>query len=130
MRAKNPLLPAAAGLGILLASAGGVLALRGAEPGALAGVALGAGLGAAGAVLEALLVVRALSMPRSHALRVVIGGFGIRLAVLACGLLLLRDGSFADPASFALSFVGGFLAGIPAVAAAASASGARRETAP
>jgi len=125
MTPRKTLLPAGISALALAATAAGVILLRGAEPPALRGLALGAGLGAVGAVFEAVLVVRGLALPRGHALRVVIAGFGIRLAVLATGAILLRDGAFADPAAFAVSFVGAFLAGVPVLAAAAAAPGTR-----
>ena len=123
MSARATVLPVLAGLAILAGACTGVLVLRGSGDEALRGAALGAGLGAAGIALEAFLLVRALALPRGQALRIVTAGFGIRMAVLACGALLLRDGSFADPASFALAFVGGFIAGIPVVGSIASTGG-------
>jgi len=113
-------LASVAGLGILAATAASVLILVGRGPGVPLGVALGAGLGAAGIVLEAGLLVRALALPRGQALGIVTAGFAVRLAVLACGALLLRKSGVADPSAFAMAFVGGFFAGIPVVAVVSS----------
>ena len=113
-------LSAVAGLVLLAATAAGALCLCGTGGASVRGVLLGGGIGASGAVLEAFLVARALALPRGEALRIVLGGFGIRLFVLVGVVLALRGGTFADPISFALSFVGGFLAGIPVVASAVS----------
>ena len=129
MSARFPILSSLAGVAVLGGASVGVLAFRGSGPEALRGVALGAGLGALGAVLEAVMVVRAFSFPRGDALRIVLAGFGGRLIALVAGTLLLRATGFADPLAFALSFVGGFLAGVPAFASAVSgrspAGGAR-----
>lgn len=120
MSARTLLLAAAAGLGILAATVVSVLLLKGSGPASVRGVSLGGGLGAVGVALEAGLLVRVLSLPRGQALTIVTAGFVVRLAILACGALLLKSGSFADPAAFAMSFVGGFFAGIPVVAVVAS----------
>jgi hypothetical protein len=122
MSARSVLLATLVGLGVLAAASASVLLLKGTDPGVVRGVVLGAGLGAAGIALEAVLLVRALALPHGPALRVVTAGFLVRLTVLACGGLLLEGGAFADPAAFAISFVGGFFAGIPVVAMAASGS--------
>ena len=124
MSARTLALASVAGLGLLAATAASVLILRGPGEGVVRGVAVGASLGAAGVVLEALLLVRSLALPRGQALGVVTAGFAARLLVLACGALLLKASGFADPSAFALSFVGGFFAGIPLVAVIAG--GARR----
>ena len=113
------LLSVLAGAAILGACAAGALALRGTGDGAVRGVLLGAGVGASGTVLEALLMARALALPKGDALLVVLGGFGVRLVVLVAASLALHATGFADPIAFALSFVGGFLAGTPLVASAA-----------
>jgi hypothetical protein len=127
MNARTLVLAAVAGLCILAGTAASVLLLKGSGPAAVRGVVLGGGLGAVGVALEASLLVRALALPRGQALGIVTAGFVVRLAVLACGTLLLKGGGFADPSAFALSFVGGFFAGIPIVAA--SASGFRKASA-
>jgi len=121
MNARTLVLASLAGLGILAATAASVLILRGQEEGVVRGVAIGAILGAAGVVLEALLLVRSLALPRGLALGVVTGGFAVRLAILAGGAFLLRRSGLADPSAFALAFVGGFFAGIPVVAVLACA---------
>jgi hypothetical protein len=118
MTGRAATLSVLAGLGVLAAVVAGVLAFRGGDASVVRGVALGAGLGAAGIALEAGLLVRALALPRNQALTIVTVGFTIRLAVLACGALLLKGSGFADPYAFAMTFVGGFFAGIPLGAAA------------
>lgn len=121
MSARTLALASVAGLGILAATAASVLILRGSGEGVVRGVALGSSLGAAGVVLEAVLLVRSLALPRGQALGVVISGFAVRLLILAGGALLLDRSGFAEPSAFALAFVGGFFAGIPVVAVLANA---------
>jgi hypothetical protein len=104
------------GTAILGAAALGVLGFRGDAPGAVAGVLLGVGLGAAGSVLEMVLVSAALRQRRPAALRIVLAGFGLRLVALLAITLAAHRSGFADPVSFALCFLAGFLAAVPFLA--------------
>ncbi len=120
MTARTTALTTLAGIAVLAAVAAGVVAFRGDDAAVIRGVALGAGLGAAGSVVEAILVHDALRRPRGQALRIVLLGFGLRLAFLLGATLALDATGVADAASFALCFLGGFLASLPALAAATS----------
>ena len=91
MSARSVLLATLLGLGVLAAASASVLLLRGSDPAVVRGVVLGAGLGAAGIAVEAVLLVRALALPHGPALRVVTAGFLVRLTVLACGYLWAGD---------------------------------------
>ena len=119
------------GAAVLAGVAWATLSLRGGGAAALRGAGLGVLLGAGGLALEALLVHRALGQPRGQALRIVLGGFLARLVLLAGVSLALSAGTFADAPSFALCFLGGFLASLPFLAvvlqrdAAAGPGGAR-----
>jgi hypothetical protein len=115
-----------AGFVLLAVVAGGVLLFRGDQPGAAAGIALGVLLGAGGSALEAALVRRALLKPRGPALGIVLGGFLLRLVVLAAVTFALDATGLADAASFALCFLGGFLASLPVLAAAVAGDGAAK----
>ena len=125
MTTRTTALSIFAGLLVLAATAAGVIAFRGGDGGVIRGVALGAGLGAAGSVVESLLVHEALRRPKGQALRVVLLGFSFRLAFLLGATLVLDATGLADAASFALCFLGGFLASFPALAAATSGSAIR-----
>jgi hypothetical protein len=118
MTSRATALSILAGLGILAAAAAGALAIRGGDPWVVRGVALGAGLGAAGSVLEAFLVQGALRRPRGQALGIVLAGFGLRLGFLLVATLVLDATGLADAVAFALCFLGGFLASLPVLAAA------------
>ncbi|HEU4394797.1 MAG TPA: hypothetical protein VFS92_04465 [Planctomycetota bacterium] len=119
MTARATSLSILAGLAVLAATAAGVIAFRGGEGWAIRGVVLGTGLGAAGSAVEAWLVAEALRRPKGQALSVVLMGFGFRLAFLLGATLVLDATGLADPVSFALCFLGGFLASLPVLAAAA-----------
>jgi hypothetical protein len=96
-----------------------VLLVRGTGGAAVAGVAWGFGLGVAGSVLEGVMVTRALRRPQGRgALGIFMGGFGIRLVTLMGVALWFHRSGAADPISFALCYLGGFLAGLPVLAAA------------
>ena len=120
MTARTTVISILAGLVVLAAAAAGVIAYRGDDGAVIRGVALGAGLGAAASVVEALLVHDALRRPRGQALRVVLLGFGFRLVFLLAGTLVLDALKVADAAAFALCFLAGFLASLPALAAVTS----------
>ncbi len=118
MRGGRTAVAVAAGILVLAAVAYGVLSIRGSGPGAVRGVALGVLLGAGGSVLEAFLVRHALRQPRGPALRIILGGFLLRLVLLVVVSLAAESTGFADGAAFALCFLGGFLASIPVLGAA------------
>jgi hypothetical protein len=125
MTVRSTVFSILAGLVVLAAAAAGVIAFRGDDGAVLRGVGLGAGLGAAGSVVEALLVHDALRRPKGQALRVVLLGFGFRLAFLLGATLVLDALKVADAAAFALCFLAGFLASLPALTAATSGSAMR-----
>lgn len=114
-----------AGLGILALVAWAVVAYRGGDAAAIRGAGIGAGLGAAGSLLEAWLVTDALRRPRGQALRIVLLGFLFRLVLLVGISLILKSTGLADAAAFALCFLGGFLASLPLLAAATGGSAPR-----
>ena len=109
---------------VLAGVAWAVVAFRGGGPAVLRGAGIGVLLGAGGLALEALLVQRALGQPRGQALRIVLGGFVARLVLLAGVSLALAAGTFADAPSFALCFLGGFLASLPFLAVVVQRDGA------
>lgn len=125
MTARATALSILAGLGILAAVAAAVLSFRGGDGWVVRGVALGTGLGAAGSALEAALVHGALRRPRGQALRIVLMGFGFRLATLLGAALVLDATGLADPVAFALCFLAGFLASFPVLAVAATGASPR-----
>jgi len=125
MTARATALSILAGLGVLAAAAAGVLSFRGSDGWVVRGVALGTGLGAAGSALEAVLVAGALRRPRGQALRIVLLGFGFRLATLLGATLVLDATGLADPVAFALCFLAGFLSSLPVLAAAAAGGSPR-----
>jgi hypothetical protein len=107
--------------GVVVAVAVGtvVLLVRGTGGAAVAGTAWGFGLGAAGSILEGVMVTRALRRPKGRgALGIFMGGFGIRLVTLMGVALWFHRSGTADPIAFALCYLGGFLAGLPVLAAA------------
>lgn len=105
-----------AALGILLAVAGGIAAFLGTSPAVLKGAALGLALGAGGLAVETLVLRRALEEGMQSSLRVLLGGFGVRILVVFLGTLGLQRSGLADGTAFALAFVGGFVAFLPVLA--------------
>jgi hypothetical protein len=95
-----------------------VVLLRGTGTPSTRGIAVGLGLGAGGTALEGFMVTRALKGAGNKALGIFLGGFGIRLIALMGIALWFHYSGVADPVAFALCFVGGFLAGLPLLAAA------------
>src|SRR3990167_4378575 len=108
---------AAASLGILAAVAWGVTAYLGTGQEVVRGLGLGFLLGAGGGVVEIAFMRRALERPLNRALRVVLAGFGLRILALFAGTVFFMATRHADPAAFALAFLGGFLAFLPVLGA-------------
>jgi hypothetical protein len=105
-----------AGAVLAAAAAAGLRALLGGSAPVVLGMAVGFALGAGGAALEVVVMARAMGKDPRRAMNVVLGGLGIRLVVL---MLLTVVFHFLLPAvnetAFALSFVAGFVAALPAV---------------
>lgn len=110
-------------VGILAAVAWGVLSVRGWDPDSVRGVGLGTVLGGGGSVIEALFVHRDLGRGGRKSFQVVMIGFGLRIVTLMTLAIVLKYTGFADAASFALSFLGGFLASFPLLGAMVKGGG-------
>jgi len=104
-----------AGAALVAAGVLGLRALLGGGPPVVAGMALGFGLGAGGAALEVVLTRRALAREPGRALHVVLAGMGLRLVVLMLLTVAFHSLPSVNETAFALAFVGGFLASLPAV---------------
>lgn len=100
---------------LLAAAAAALRALLGGSAPVVLGMAVGFGLGAGGAALEVVVMLRALEKAPSRALNVVLAGLGVRLLVLMLLTVLFHWVPAVSETAFALSFVGGFVAALPAI---------------
>ena len=100
---------------LLAAVAYGLHALLGGGSAVVLGMAVGFGLGVAGAALEVVLMFRAFKKAPEKALNVVLGGLGARLLVVMVLTVVFHFVPAVSETAFALSFVGGFIASLPVV---------------
>ncbi len=88
----------------------GVMAVAGFEPGLLAGAGIGIGAAFLLMAFNTWTTRRALrEQQRKSAIGHVVGGFALRLVVLAVGFFLLVFTGVASPVTFALAFLAGVM---------------------
>lgn len=105
----------AAGAVLAAGCAVALLSLLGSSAPVIAGLAIGLGLGAGGAVLEVLLMGRAFRKDPRKAVNLVLTGLGLRFLVLMLLTVAFHWVPAVDETAFAISFVGGFVACLPAI---------------
>jgi hypothetical protein len=116
MRGKSIVGAVLIGAVLMAAAVVALRALLGGSGPVVLGMVLGLGLGAGGAALEVVLMLRALETNPSSALNVVLGGLGVRLLVLVLMTVVFHWVPAVNETAFALAFVAGFVASLPAIA--------------
>ncbi|MCB9932848.1 MAG: hypothetical protein H6841_05425 [Planctomycetes bacterium] len=95
---------------VVLAALFGLAALTGFEHGFTLGAAIGFGASLVLMLLNEVTTRLALKeQSKTAAMGHILGGFLLRIVVLAAGFLALAFTGFANPAAFALAFLGGVL---------------------
>lgn len=105
---------AAVGVGVLLLlvllGVAGLLALRGTSPPVLIGLLVGLALGGLNLAFESLSLAWALRRKPSAVMGLSLGGFAVRLVMVAVLTIVFARTSSVDAATFALTYVASFLA--------------------
>jgi len=112
-------IPVITSMGLLAAAAVGIRGTLGAGSPVLAGTLAGLLLGWAGSAVELRFLLPHLRSDLARASRILTAGFGIRLIVILLGMTALERSGLADGNAFAIGVVGGFLAFLPVLSAAA-----------
>ena len=140
---------AAIGIGVLTLVVLGLLAwamkVAGGSPPIWIGLFTGVGLGGLNLLFESLSLTWAMKKEPSAMLFVSLGGFGLRLVLVCVLTIVFASTPSVDAATFALSYVGSFLAylilqvwvvtkvlrkAVPSAGGAPSARGARQDAEP
>ncbi len=111
----------AASILLLFVAGAGIASVLGTSEPVLRGIVAGLALGWVGSAGELRIMGRSLRDDLPRAMRVLTGGFALRLGVIVLSMTWLEKSGLADGAAFSAGLVGAFFCFLPVLAAATRA---------